>query len=282
MAQLLGPDANSRTVRLGSGRSAHGRTATVYTTAAANVLAVINTYDGTSTPGAAITGSAVTIDAESQIPQFWFPAGADTLWVRVNGVATVKKVNADFDARIDTLAGDQAALNGSPTGVFRANLRRTECGGNLAALTTQVATAAALYLEAGDVVTNLTFCSATTAAGTPTNWWFALYSTAATPALLGQTADQTTTAWAANTAKTVALAAPYTVTTTGIHYAAVMVKATTPPTLLGASLHGPAAGAVVTGQKVLAVTSGTSLTDTAPATLATPTMVGTVPYVVAT
>lgn len=177
---------------------------------------------------------------------------------------------------------DQWLLNGSPSGLFRANLRRTEVGGNLAALTTQVMTAVALYLEAGDVVTNLTFCSATTAAGTPTNWWFALYSTAATPALLGQTADQTSTAWAANTAKTVALATPYTVTTTGVYYAAVMVKATTVPTLLGASLNATAAAAVVTGQKVLANTSGASLTDTAPATIATPTTVATVPYVVAT
>ncbi len=180
------------------------------------------------------------------------------------------------------LADAEAALNGNPAGPFRTNLRRTELGGNLAALTTQVMTAVALYLEAGDVVTNLTFCSATTAAGTPTNWWFALYSSAATPALLGQTADQTSTAWAANTAKTVALAAPYTVPTTGIYYAAIMVKATTVPTLLGASLNANASAAVVTGQKVLATTSGTGLTDTAPATIATPTTVGTVPYVVAT
>lgn len=176
----------------------------------------------------------------------------------------------------------QYLLNGSPTGTLRANLRRTELGGNLAALTTQVMTSVAIYLEEDDVVTNLTFCSATTAAGTPTNWWFALYDTSTTPALLGQTADQTTTAWAANTVKTVALASPYTVTTTGIHYAAIMVKATTPPTLLGASLNANAAAAVVTGQKVLARTSGSSLTDTAPATIATPTTVATVPYCVAT
>lgn len=180
------------------------------------------------------------------------------------------------------LSSEQAALNGSPTGLFRPNLRRSECGGNLAALTTQVMTDVALYLEAGDIVTNLTFCSATTAAGTPTNWWFALYSTAATPALLGQTADQATAAWAANTAKTLALAAPYTVPVTGIYRAAVHVKATTPPTLLGATVNANASAAVVTGQKVLASTSGSALTDTAPATIATPTTVATVPYCVAT
>jgi hypothetical protein len=283
---LLGPDANSRTIYLGPGQSAWGRTATVYTDSAATSLATILTYDGTGTPGAAISGSALTIDSESQVPQFWFPVGVDTLYARVNGLAAVKKLNADYDARLDAAhyasTDAQWLLNGSPTGVLRPNLRRSECGGNLAALTTQIMTSVALYLEAGDVVTNLTFCSATTAAGTPTNWWYALYSTASTPALLGQTADQATTAWAANTVKTLALASPYTVLTTGVYYAAVHVKATTVPTLLGASLNANASAAVVTGQKVLAMTSGSGLTDAAPATIATPTTVATVPYCVAT
>lgn len=184
--------------------------------------------------------------------------------------------------KLTALSSSQWTLDGSPTGLLRANLRRTECGGNLAALTTQVMSSVALYLEAGDVVTSLTFCSATTAAGTPTNWWFALYSTAATPALLAQSADQASAAWGANTVKTLALATPYTVPTTGIYYAAVHVKATTVPTLLGAALNVNASSAVVTGQKVLAYTSGTGLTDTAPATIATPTAVATVPYCVAT
>ncbi len=101
MAQMLGPDASCRTVTLGLGQSAHGRAATVYTTSAANVLATINVYDGTSTPGAAITGSAVTVDGESLIPQFWFPDGSDTLYVRVAGRAGVHKIHADVDARLD-------------------------------------------------------------------------------------------------------------------------------------------------------------------------------------
>lgn len=168
----------------------------------------------------------------------------------------------------------------------RKNMRRTDIAatdGNVAALTTQVMTSVAVYLEAGDVVTNLTFVSATTAAGTPTNWWFALYSSAATPALLRQTADQTSTAWAANTAKTVALSTPYAVPATGIYYAAVMVKATTVPTLAGRTLHNAVeAVAIVTGQVVLAQTSGSALTTTAPATIASPTTVATVPLVIVT
>lgn len=174
-------------------------------------------------------------------------------------------------------------LDGSPSGTFRSNISRLQVVSNASALTTQVMLAVALPLEAGDVVTNLTFVSATTAAGTPTNWWFALYDYSSTPALIAQTADQTNTAWAANTAKTVALATAYLVPRSAVYYAAIMVKATTPPTLAGVTLHNAAdAGALVSGQKVLAQTSGSSLTDTAPATIATPTTVGTVPYVVAT
>jgi hypothetical protein len=172
---------------------------------------------------------------------------------------------------------------GKPSGVFRANLDRERLTANCAALTTEVMTSVALPLEAGDVVTNLTFFSATTAANTPLNWWFALYDDAATAALIAQSADQATTAWAANTAKTLALATAYLVPQSGIYRASIMMKATAVVTLAGVTLvHASAAGAVVTGQKILAQTSGSALTDTAPATIATPTTVATIPYVVAT
>lgn len=170
---------------------------------------------------------------------------------------------------------------GSPTNAtFAETVPRWAAASNLSALTTQVMLTVGLPLNAGDLVTSLTFVSGATAAGTPTNWWFALYSPAG--ALLGQTADQTSGAWAANTAKTVALAAPVLITTPGLYYAAVMVKATTVPTLRGATVgDAVVAGAVVTGAKVLAQTSGSGLTDTAPATIATPTTVANVPYAVA-
>lgn len=173
--------------------------------------------------------------------------------------------------------------NGQPSGVQRANLRREDVTGNLSALTTQVMLSVALPLEVGDLVTSLTFASATTAAGTPTNWWFALYSDASTPALISQSADQTSGAWAANTAKTLALTTAYLVPKTAVYYAAIMVKATTVPTLAGLSIVNAAhAGALISGQKILAQTSGSGLTDTAPATITSATTVATVPYVVAT
>ena len=143
-----------------------------------------------------------------------------------------------------------------------------------AALVTQVQTATAIWLEAGDLVTNITFLSGATAAGTPTNYYFALYDNSATPALLAQTADQLTAAWAANTAKTIALATAQRITTTGIYYAACMVKATTVPSLIcSVAATATVNGAILTGYKILAQTSGSALTATAPATIATPTTV---------
>lgn len=189
-----------------------------------------------------------------------------------------------LEAQIQTQAYWSVAeyyLNGQSTSL-RANLMRDDVTANLSALSTGVMTSTAILLYAGDPVTNLTFVSGATALATGTHWWFALYDTNPTPQLLGQTADQTSSAWAANTAKTLALATPYTVPTTGIYYAAVNVTATTPPTLVGSSVQTAAAGAVVSGMKILAQTSGSSLTATAPTSITSATTVGTVPLVIVT
>lgn len=135
------------------------------------------------------------------------------------------------------------------------------------ALATGVMTSVPIYLDAGFVVTNISFRSGATAAGTPTNYWFALYDTQTTPALIGQTADQTSTAWAANTTKTIALATAYTVTKSGVYWVGINVTATTPPTLLGTVV----APAIAAGERNLSQSSGSTLTATAPATIATPT-----------
>jgi hypothetical protein len=164
---------------------------------------------------------------------------------------------------------------------YRANMPRLRAMSNASVLTTQVMSSVPVWLEAGEVVTSITFVSATTAADTPTNWWFALYSPAG--ALLGQTADQLTAAWAANTKKTVALATPVTVATTGWHRVACMVKATTPPTLAGVTLHNAVlSAALITGELPLSATSGSALTTTAPATIGALTAIAGVPLCIAT
>ncbi|MCO1575024.1 hypothetical protein M8C13_04525 [Crossiella sp. SN42] len=196
---------------------------------------------------------------------------------RFTGLARDGLAVADDVVR-QMLAGADYA---NPTGLYRCNMARLNATADTGALTTQVMTSVALFLRKGDVVTNLTFRSGATAAGTPTNYWFALYSSAATPALLAQTADQLTAAWAANTTRTLALASPVTIPADGIYWAAVMVKATTVPTLVGQSPLASAPLLAGAGEKTLAQTSGAALTTTAPATIASPAVAATVPLVLA-
>ncbi len=182
--------------------------------------------------------------------------------------------------RYDPTYSEDWLLAGSPSGLRNQNMRQLDINADLAALTTQVMTSVAVPCQPGDKITSITFKSGATAAGTPTNWWFALYNSAGT--LLAQSADQLTAAWAANTEKTLALATPQSVSAAGYVYAACMVKATTPNTLIGASVALAGAAAAIAGSVVLAQTSGSSLTTTAPATIATPTTVATVPFCVLT
>jgi hypothetical protein len=172
-------------------------------------------------------------------------------------------------------------LNGKPTALLAESFPRDQISTDLvASLVTQVMTSVALPLVQGDRVTNLSFLSGATAASVPTNWWFALYD--ASGALLQQSADQLTAAWAADAVKTLALASPVVIPVDGIYYAAIMVKATTVPTLMGkTTARAAAAGAVDSRQKVLAQNSGSGLTTTAPATIASPTTQAVVPYCVA-
>jgi hypothetical protein len=103
-----------------------------------------------------------------------------------------------------------AADPSSPDTFYRRNLPRVGLYDSASdtgqvALATGVMTSVPIHLRSGDVVTNISFGPARPRPGTPTNYWLALYDSAATPALLAQSADQTSTAWAANTTKTLAL-----------------------------------------------------------------------------
>ncbi|MCX5229675.1 hypothetical protein [Streptomyces sp. NBC_00233] len=157
----------------------------------------------------------------------------------------------------------------------RANLPRVGLD-DVATAATGVMCSVAIYLQDGDLISNLTFISGATAAGTPTNQFAALYNTAG--ALMAQSADKTTEAWAADTAKSFALATPQRITKSGVYYAALAIAATTVPTLVGSTGARP----VLTGEGNLSQTSGSSLTATAPATIATPAFKRAVPLVIAT
>lgn len=169
------------------------------------------------------------------------------------------------------------------TKFYRYNMRRREAAGNLATPTTGIMLSTPIYLRKGEVVTNITFVSGGTAAVNPTHWWYALYSAASTPALMAQTADQLTAAFGADAAFTKALATPQKIPVDGQYWIAFLMTAGTMPTLTGAvAPRAAAAAALVTGEKALAVSSGSGLTGTAPATIATPATLATVPLVVIT
>ena len=118
----------------------------------------------------------------------------------------------------------------------------------------------AIYLKAGQLISNISLCSATTAAGTPTNYFFALYDSARN--LLANSANQTTTAWLANTPKTLAMTTPYRVPASGLYYIGYFMTATTVATLKGGTAK---TGAQLAGTvPILQGTSSTALTTALP------------------
>jgi hypothetical protein len=158
-----------------------------------------------------------------------------------------------------------------PTGALaQTHPRMGSAIGDLAALSTGRLTLVGIMLPAGLTITSISFMSRTTALSVGTNQWFALFNNAASPVLLRQTADDTSTAWAANTVKTLNLSSTFTTTYSGLHYLGVMVAATTVPTLAGVSAAASAFAALA---PVLNGTSTTGLTT--PASFTSPALAPT-------
>jgi hypothetical protein len=128
---------------------------------------------------------------------------------------------------------DSQSMGYGISGVVAENQDRMTCpGSNIAAITASgTLYLVAIFLRAGQKVSNISFFSGTTASGTPTHGLFGLYD--ASRNLLASSADFTTEAWAANTIKTKAMTTPYTVPTTGLYYLGCMIAATTVPSLIG-------------------------------------------------
>lgn len=167
-------------------------------------------------------------------------------------------------------------LSRSPAGQMAFNERYTEPGSYFtvprwtsAGSTTP--TSGTLYLTpialpADLDVTSITFCSVTTGATSPSNWWFGLFDEQR--AALALTADQLTAGWAANTAKTLALTAPATTTYEGVHYLGVMVAAATPPTLMTTAGAPAATDIAAVAPKSGASTTGLTVPPSLPFTAA--------------
>lgn len=167
---------------------------------------------------------------------------------------------------------------GSPSATFTETIPRWLAGTDNAIAATGVVHSTGVPLQFGDVVRNITFVTGATAASGPTAGFAALYSPAG--ALLAQTADFGSTARAANTAYTVALATAQTVSTPGLYYVAIsFTVSTTVPTLRGVTVgNAVMAGAIGLSASVLAQTHGSAVGAVAPATIASPTTVATVVY----
>ena len=135
---------------------------------------------------------------------------------------------------------------------------------NTAVLSSGRLSGQAIWLEAGMTISSISFFSATTAAGTPTNQLFGLFDSSRN--LLMSSVNDTTTAWAANSIKTLALTSTFTTIYSGLYYLGVMVTATTVPTLKGNTAK--TGGQLQAAAPSMGGTSTTGLTTALPATAA--------------
>lgn len=118
-------------------------------------------------------------------------------------------------------------------------------------------------LPKGKTITTITFVSSSTALVTGTAQWFCLLDSSRVP--LGVTNDDTSTAWAATTAKTLTLSTPFVTTYAGFHYLGIMVAAATCPTLSGTATHAhvSALAPILTGASSTGLTNPASLPNPA-------------------
>ena len=150
----------------------------------------------------------------------------------VNLAAAVAQSDAAIlsDAIAQAKAG--AGFLTGPAGCKGISFPRNNAMGNIALLTSGVAAAQLITCFKGDVVSNITFLSKTTALAGGNHWWFGLVD-AATMTYRAVSADQTSNAWGASTLMSLAMAASYTIPTTAAYYLVCMVNATTAPSLAG-------------------------------------------------
>ncbi|WP_059081591.1 hypothetical protein [Streptomyces scabiei] len=233
-------------------RSTPAATATDVTVARSSVTGVtangIHIWDGTDVVVDdvdlyALTGFGVQVSTNTVRPLLRNVRTRDTTLAGVNITSTItglRRHGNTFGAVADASAGAEVSPFDSGFGSLESVLRpsgRYETTSRLRCGTTSTPTSGTLYLvpvwlPKGLVISNISFVSGGTAAVTPTNWWFTLHNSA--KVALARTADQLTAAWAANTAKTLAIAqatagaaSSYTTTYSGLHYLGVMIKAST-------------------------------------------------------
>ena len=118
-----------------------------------------------------------------------------------------------------------------------------------------------IWTVPGTKISNITIINAATAVSTPTNWWL-FYCTAA-GVIKAISADQLTTALAADTYVTLPMATPYPDAVGGFNYLGVCFAGTTGPTIAAAvtlSTHGRGAVKSTNGMNVIAASCDTGKT----------------------
>lgn len=206
-------------------------------------------YLHNSVPGTSVASKAAVLGTTKNLDILGLPVGGLKIGASGAEVATTMtaaELNALHNSGITNqdLIDLHATVNGAPfygmTGFRAETFPRQMCPEtNSVIATTGQIYVHLIYIPGGTSVTNVTFWSATSAASIPTAYAFGLYNYSATaPTLIGSSADQTTTAWGANTMKTLALTGgPFTITTSGLYYVAIGVVATTVPTLKGMAIR---------------------------------------------
>jgi hypothetical protein len=116
-------------------------------------------------------------------------------------------------------------------------LQREDAATNLGLLSSQRVSMGLIALPKGYPVASIMFAGGTTALATGVHQIFGIY-TIPDPAnssrgvLRGMTRDATSEAWAANTLKSLSLPAPYVTEYAGVYWIAILVQATTVPSLI--------------------------------------------------
>lgn len=124
------------------------------------------------------------------------------------------------------------AVSGSTSSFASTWDRRVEIEtNNTAILSTGRISCVSIFLPKGLTINNISFWSMTTALSVGVNQWFGIFDLSRNK--LAVTADDTSTAWAANTKKTLVISGGYVITASAWYYLGIMVKATTVPTLAG-------------------------------------------------
>jgi hypothetical protein len=126
----------------------------------------------------------------------------------------------------------------APSGVSYETFPRTGPGGGSVAMVSGTLVLVAVALPSGFPVGHIGFVTGGAAIGTPTHYWFGLYDSSRLQ--LAITADQTSTAWAGSTNRSLAIAttaagaaSSYTTTYSGLHYVGCMITATSAGALRG-------------------------------------------------